>query len=221
MSNAISSAPELWWLHLPPVTAPKGEVAVDFQNTGTTLGHIPNVMLALANAPEPFLAMRALYRSIMEDPDAILSRAERELIALVVSVENRCDLCVIGHSSVLRKLTQDPYNVGVIEVNYRRAKLSSRERVLADFAVSVTLSPAAIEPACLNRMRTVGMTEKEILEAAYVAAYYNMSNRLMSALGVKSQREAFFANREDRAPGLGSAHNEAPAPLDHARPTNA
>lgn len=41
-----------------------------------------------------------------------------------------------------------------------------------------------------------GPSTHEILEAAHVAAYYNMSNRPMSALGVKPQPEAFFARRE-------------------------
>lgn len=188
---------DLWWLHLPAVTAPVGDVAADFTETIKAGGYVPNMMLALANAPGPFLGMRALYRALMTSIDALLPRAERELIAVVVSVENRCDLCVIGHSSVLRAFVGDAYKVGVIEVNYRRAKLSDRQRALCDFAVETTRSPAAMEPPSIERLRAVGLTDSEILEAAYVAAYYNMTNRLMSALGVKAQREAFFASRQD------------------------
>ncbi len=118
---------------------------------------------------------------------------------LVVSVENRCDLCVIGHSSALWSLTGDPNNVGLIEVNFRRARLSTRERALADFALTMTRAPAEIEPACLDVLRQAGLTEREILEAAHVAACHNMSNRLVSALGVRPQAEALFAHREPPA----------------------
>ena len=196
MSDAVLSAQGLWWLDLPAVGDPEGEVAADFEETRRAVGYVPNVMLTLANATEPFLAMRALYRSIMASAGTPLSRAERELIALVGSVENRCDLCVIGHSSALRELTGDPYNVGVIEVNFRRAKLTARERALAEFALAMTRAPAEIEPACLKPMRQAGLSEWDILEAVHVAAYYNMSNRLVSALGIRSQQEAWFAHRE-------------------------
>ena len=196
MTDNVPSAAGLWWRDLPAVSDPNGEVAADFEETKRLAGYVPNVMLALANAAGPFLATRALYRSVMTDVAALLSRAECELIALVVSVENRCDLCVIGHSSTLRSLTGDPYNIGIIEVNFRRAKLSARERALADFALKMTRAPAEIEPACLDALRHAGLSEREILEAAHVAAYYNMSNRLVSALGIRSQAEAWFAHRQ-------------------------
>lgn len=207
MTNPVQErklAHDLWWLDIPAVAGPKGDVAADFGAVRDSLGYVPNVMLAGANLPGPFLAMRALYRSIMTDP-APLTPAERELIALVVSAENRCDLCVIGHSSMLRGLTGDPHNVGIIEVNYRRARLSTRERALADFAVQVTRSAADMVPSSLDLLRAAGLTEQEILAAAHVAAYYNMSNRLMSALGVKSQPEAFHAHRQKDAPRRGQA----------------
>lgn len=204
MNDTVPSAPPLWWLSLPAVTDPEGDVARDFETTRRQAGYVSNVMLTLANATEPFLSMRALYRSVMTNAENLLSRVECELIALVVSVENRCDLCVIGHSSVLRELTGDPYNVGIIEVNFRRAELSARERALADFALRMTRVPAEMEPACLKPMRQAGLSEQAILQAAHVAAYYNMSNRLMSALGIKSQPQAWFAHRQppanDRAP---------------------
>jgi len=199
MSDTVASSPPLWWLDLPAVIEPEGGIASDFDATRRQAGYVPNVMLTLANTTGPFLSTRALHRSLMMDPDAPLSRAECELIALVVSAENRCDLCVIGHSSVLRELTGDPYNVGVMEVNFRRAKLGARERALADFALRMTRAPAEMEPACLEPMRQAGLSEQAILQAAHVAAYYNMSNRLVSALGIKSQPEAWFAHRQPPA----------------------
>lgn len=142
------------------------------------------------------MTRQAYSDAIMLDPAGELAPRERELIALVVSAENRCEVCVLGHAAQLRKLTPDPFLVGQLEVNYRHAALSARERALADYAVKITRAPAEIEPADLDVLRAAGLGELGILEAAEIAAYFNMSNRIMSALGIRPNREAYEAYRE-------------------------
>ena len=83
----------------------------------------------------------------------------------------------------------------MVEVNYRRAGLSPRERALADYALKITRAAAEVEPADLQTLRDAGVDEHGILEAAAVAAYFNFSNRLNSALGVRANTEAYAANR--------------------------
>ena len=85
--------------------------------------------------------------------------------------------------------------VATIEVNYRRAPLSTRERALADFALKITRSPAEVEPADLQALRDAGVPEEGVLEAATVAAYFNFTNRLNSGLGIHANSEAYRANR--------------------------
>ncbi len=52
-------------------------------------GFTPNVFLAYAWKPDHFRAFFGYYETLMRAPSG-LSRAERELIALAVSAENRC-----------------------------------------------------------------------------------------------------------------------------------
>jgi uncharacterized peroxidase-related enzyme len=52
-------------------------------------GFAPNVFLAYAWKPEHFRAFFGYYEALMKGPSG-LSRAERELIAVAVSAENRC-----------------------------------------------------------------------------------------------------------------------------------
>jgi uncharacterized peroxidase-related enzyme len=125
----------------------------------------------------------------------VLAPRERELIALVVSVENRCEACVFAHAAALRGYSGDAEWVAIIEVNYRRAALSPRERALADYALKVTRKPAEVEPADLQTLRDAGVPEQGVLEAATVAAYFNLTNRLNSGLGIHANSEAYRANR--------------------------
>ena len=140
-------------------------------------------------------AVTGLGDAAVRDEQGALSPREREMIALVVSVENRCEPCVFGHAAALRALGAEPEWVATMEVNYRRADLTKRERALADYAIKVTRAAAEIAPKDLDALRDSCVPEQGILEAAAVAAYFNFSNRLNSALGIKANVEALQAHR--------------------------
>ena len=186
--NAVS------WLRLPPPPDVESNTSL-FERSRQNLGYVRNMQYILAQHPAVLEAQDALSRALTVAFEGGLSGKERELIALVVSVQNRCEPCVWGHAAKLRLITGDPLWVGTIEVNYRRASLSDRERALADYALKITEAPATIEPADVDRLRDAGVAEGEIIEAAAVAAYFNLSNRINSALGIHPNPEPFGANR--------------------------
>ncbi|MFZ1429315.1 MAG: peroxidase-related enzyme [Geminicoccaceae bacterium] len=182
------------WLELepPPVTP---ETTALFERSTAKLGYVRNMQYVLAQFPAMLQAQDALSRSLTVEFEGGLSHKERELIALVVSVHNRCEPCVFGHAAKLREITGDPVWVGKVEINYRRAKLSPRERAIADYALKITRAPEEIEPEDLASLRVAGLEEREIIEAAGVAAYFNFSNRVNSALGIQPNPEPFSAHR--------------------------
>ncbi|MET0743980.1 MAG: peroxidase-related enzyme [Microvirga sp.] len=192
--QAVDPEHAVSWLRLPEPPDVESNTAL-FERSRQNLGYVRNMQYILAQHPAVLAAQDALSRSLTVDFEGGLSGKERELIALVVSVHNRCEPCVWGHAAKLRQITGDPLWVGMIEVNYRRASLSERERALADYALKITEAPATIEPADVDRLRDAGVAEGEIIEAAAVAAYFNLSNRINSALGIHPNPQPFSANR--------------------------
>ncbi|EHD19505.1 MULTISPECIES: peroxidase-related enzyme [Brenneria] len=184
----------LSWLKLAeaPLT---GEVLEIIERTAANVGHRRNTQLILAHNPPLLIAQDALSRALNQPQESGLTPRERELIAVVVSVENRCAPCVFAHSATLRQISGDPVWVGQVEVNYRHAPLTVRERALADYARQITQAPQDIEPAHLDALRQAGLSERDILDAAAIASYFNYSNRLNSALGVKPNTEAYLDAR--------------------------
>ena len=182
------------WLDVPaPPATPETEAL--FADSLEKRGFIRNTQYLLAQIPALLQAQDALSRSLTVDFDSGLTGKERELIALVVSVDNNCEPCVWGHAAKLRQITGDPLWVGTVEVNYRRAELTPRERAIADYAIKISRAPAEIELADVEGLRGVGLSEREILEAAGVAAYFNFSNRVNSALGVHPNPDPFRSFR--------------------------
>ncbi len=72
--------------------------------------------------------------------------------------------------------------------------MSNRERGILDYAVKVTRSPHAIREVDIEYLRSVGLTDGEILDACQVTAYYNFVNRMASGLGV--ELEGRWGHRE-------------------------
>lgn len=163
-------------------------------------GLIPNVARNFALLPEHFLRWFRYYDFLMRSEEhSQLSRKEREMIAVVVSSENRCEYCLASHSAYLREISGDPVLPEVLAANYRRADLAPRERALLDFAVKMTQDSPTMSPDDLIPMRAVGLSDEAIFEAAQVAAMFNFTNRLANALGWKPNEEYYYQHRTPKA----------------------
>ena len=71
------------------------------------LGFVPNVFLAYQWRPSRLAAWLAHFDAVME-PTESLPSAEREMIAVAVSMANACSYCLVAHGYSVRKLTRDP-----------------------------------------------------------------------------------------------------------------
>jgi uncharacterized peroxidase-related enzyme len=66
--------------------------------------------------------------------------------------------------------------------DYTKADLDNRERLIADLAVKITRSPDACSPADIQKLRSEGFSDKDILSLVEIIAYQNMSTRIMESL---------------------------------------
>ncbi len=66
--------------------------------------------------------------------------------------------------------------------DYTKADLNDRERLIADLAVKITRSPDACSPADIQKLRSEGFSDKDILSLVEIIAYQNMSTRIMESL---------------------------------------
>jgi uncharacterized peroxidase-related enzyme len=192
--GAQAAPTRLSWLALEqPEIGPEVQAVLD--RTRERIGYVRPGQYLGAHKPASLVAQEKLSATLMADEGISLSPLERELIALVVSVENRCAPCIFGHAAQLRRISGDPVSVALVEANYRQAGLAPRQRAIADFAVKVTRTPGDMEESDLEPLRAAGLTELEILEAAGIIAYFNLSNRLNSALGIAAHPAGYLAHR--------------------------
>jgi uncharacterized peroxidase-related enzyme len=152
------------------------------------IGFVPNVLQAYTHDLAKLEAFVAFYNDLMLGPSG-LSKLEREMIAVAVSSENRCYYCLTAHGAALRQLSGDPVLGELFVMNWRAADLSPRHVAMLDFACKVTKESHLIGEADRQNLRNAGFGERDIWDIGAVAAFYNMSNRMASAVDMRPNRD--------------------------------
>jgi len=180
----MKTAKSPWTAPVAPEAA-RGDLAKLYERirAASSRGAVSLLWQSAGHDPRGLDAMHALYRTLMDDP-APLTRAQAELIAVVVSATNGCGYCVAHHGPKLAAALGDAALARAVARDYREANLKAADRVLLDCAVALTCEPAERKLEDIERLREYGFDDAAIVKATEIAAYYNLSNRLACALGV-------------------------------------
>lgn len=140
--------------------------------------------------PDSIIAHMEMYMTIMFSQSP-LSRAQREMIAVVVSAANGCEYCQQHHGAALNNYWKDEMRVQSVRKSYETAGLSEADTLLCRYAIELTLHPDDFENENrTERLRQAGLDDRAILDATLVVAYFNFVNRIVLALGVEAEEKA-------------------------------
>ena len=160
-------------------------------------GFVPNVFLALAHRPDEFRAFFAYHDALMEK-DGGLTKAEREMIVVVSSAANECHYCVVAHGAILRVRAKNPLIADQIAINYRKADVTSRQRIMLDFAMKVALRSQDVSDADFETLRAAGFTDEDIWDIGAIAAFFGLSNRMANVVNMRPNDEFYLLGRLPR-----------------------
>ncbi len=159
-----------------------------FKKAKEKVGFVPNVFRVYSFRPERFSAWFAHYKQLHE-PTANLNAAEREMIAVAVSMANGCLYCLVAHGAALRQTLGDPIRADRITLDYKRAGLDAKMEAVLDFATLLTESPVNASEQDIAHLQSFGLTLEEVWDVIEIAAMYNFTNRMASATGMIPNRE--------------------------------
>jgi uncharacterized peroxidase-related enzyme len=171
------------WFPVPDESELPEDLQGLFRAARERIGFVPNVFRTYAYRPERLSAWFGHFRMLHEETPG-LSAAEREMIAVVVSMANGCLYCLVAHGAALREAWGDPVMADRITLDWRRADaLTERQRAICAFAERLTLRPVEVTEADLEALRAHGLSEHDAWDVIEVAAMYNFTNRLALATG--------------------------------------
>ena len=70
------------------------------------------------------------------------------------------------------------------------ARLNQRQRALVDYALKLTKSPSSMVEDDIKLLREAGLPDSAVHDAAAIAAYFNLVNRVALGLGVELEPES-------------------------------
>ena len=176
------------WLPIPPESSLDEDLQRLFGRARERLGFIPNVFRVFSLRPDHLKKWRAHFTEVTEGPSQ-LTKAEREMIAVVVSSQNHCLYCMTSHGASLRVALEDGIFGDRITMDYRRAGLDERTTAMLEYAEKLTRHPVECSEADIERLRGVGFTDEGIFDIIETTAMYNFTNRLAAGTGMMPNRE--------------------------------
>lgn len=176
------------WIRVVDEEEADGPLAEVYERIARNRGKVSNIMRVQSLAPDAMAAHLDLYMTLLFGKGG-LGRAERELVAVVVSRANGCEYCVLHHAAALEAWWKDPRKVERLLEDPGSVDLSPRETALVDYARRLTGSPADVGEDDLVALREAGLSDEEILQANMITSYFNFVNRVAEGLGVEAPPE--------------------------------
>ncbi len=133
--------------------------------------------------PGALVAHMELYMNIMFGQSP-LKRYQREMMAVVVSAANKCEYCIKHHEQALLTYWKDEDRTGHLQRDRNKADLAKPDELLCELAEKLTKTPGEDYAALTRRLKEKEFSDRAILDAVQVIAYFNFVNRLVLGLGV-------------------------------------
>lgn len=88
------------------------------------------------------------------------------------------------HARGLLRLTNNPTLVAALQLDYRTADITARQRAMLDYADKLTRDPGAMNAADMLSLRAAGLDDRSILDLNQAVSCFADVNRVADGLGV-------------------------------------
>ncbi|MGH3001560.1 MAG: carboxymuconolactone decarboxylase family protein, partial [Gaiellaceae bacterium] len=150
-------------------------------------GYVRNVTRLWCWRPDTYEAFSALRSALMES-SALTDRDWAVMVTATASTLGD-SYCSLAWAPKLAKLSDAGTAVEVISGVDRPAGLSEREAALADWARRLVRDPNATTEADVDRLREVGLGDREVFEASSFIALRLAFSTVNDALGTGPDRQ--------------------------------
>jgi len=178
------------WIERIPYERATGRLRTTYDRIRGPNGELDNILTVHSLRPHTLDGHMALYKNVLHHTGNRLPVWLLETIGIYVSLLNRCDYCVDHHVAGLRRLLADDARASALRASLEDDALDgfeARERAMLAYARQLTIDPASVGEADLDRLREAGLDDGEILEVNQVAAYFAYANRTVLGLGVTTR----------------------------------
>jgi uncharacterized peroxidase-related enzyme len=166
------------------IETPKASEASEriFAASARSMGFVMNLTKAWAWRPDIFDGFAALRNQLTSN--STLTKRDQAVIVCATASELGDSYCSLAWGKTLAAEAGAAVAVAVISAASVQS-LEARDRALADWARKVVADPNGTTAADIEKMRTIGFTDREIFEATTFIAFRLAFSTVNDALGVQ------------------------------------
>ncbi|MFU8828516.1 MAG: peroxidase-related enzyme [Phycisphaerales bacterium] len=148
-------------------------------------------ILKLHSVNPPALGTHVAIAVSAMHAESPLSRVDREIIGVVVSLVNGCEYCLNHHANALEKLLPDDRKsiVEPLATDGDTDGLTDRETAIAKYVQKLTIDPGGMTGGDIGALKGVGLTDREVHDVVHAAAYCAYASRIALGLGASIQAD--------------------------------
>ncbi len=91
----------------------------------------------------------------------------------------------MSHGEFLRQHSGDPELASHVMHDFTKASLDPQTQAMLVFATKLTREPASMEKSDLEKLRSLGLSDEQILSTVLITCNFNFMTRLADGLGVE------------------------------------
>jgi len=164
-----------------PEDEANGATARVYSGDREKFGFLPNFTRAFSLRPEVYAAWLQLNGAIKAGMDP----RRYELATLAAARRLRSSYCALAHGAVLADQFMDPEAVAAAVEDHRAAGLDEVEVAVMDLAQMVAADATSVGQADIDRLRSLGLSDGEILDVVLAAAARSFFSKTLDALGAE------------------------------------
>lgn len=189
------------WIKTIPFSEATGRLQKLYKKVTGPNNNVDNIMLAHSLRPHTMTGHMSLYKNTLHNSNNTLPKWYLETIGVYVSILNECDYCVQHHFEGLKRLLADDIKSlklkeGLMKGNYE-AFLEEKYIAGLQYAKKLTNSLDLLSFEDIEQMKSVNLTDGEILEINQVTAYFNYANRTVIGLGISTEGDIIGLSPND------------------------
>jgi len=163
-----------------------GKVAGIYDHFMSTFGFIPNGF-KLTSSSEFLLEHQTKSLGFYMQHQTISSKL-LAFIRMLVSVNHDCEYCVNTNTGLLMQAGVSMEEIQAAKANPEKAPLEGNDIEMLLFVLKVVKDSKSITEADMNKLRTLGWKDSDILEATYHATSQVASDMIFNAFKIENDK---------------------------------
>jgi len=147
-------------------------------------GKLGEIFKLLAIDEKIYMATDGMVQKYLLD-ETTLSYKIKEAIALLISKENGCKMCVDVHKSIAKMLGLTEEQIEEILQGVETMKAEKKEKALLNFCIRAAQKDNyKILKEDIDALKAMGWSDVQIIEAVAITGYFNYINTLSNVFGL-------------------------------------